>query len=93
MEQIFHSLWELVLVSLFTGILSAFIIIVSTITGFREWLSIYSNKFFHKLIECSFCLSFWICVIISIVGYISIPEWSDWIIVPVFGSVIARIFI
>lgn len=46
--------------------LAAFIVLLSGKLGVLDWLQIRGNEFINKLANCTFCLSWWSCVIASI---------------------------
>lgn len=58
--------------------LSTFIIQFISVSGIREYLQIHSNKFFNKLLDCDFCLSFWVNIFIYSCYVIYTKDYSIW---------------
>lgn len=54
---------HVVLVSL----LAAFILLLLNKLGAIEWLLIHGVDPFYKLASCNFCLSWWVCLTLSII--------------------------
>lgn len=55
-----------------------------------EWLQVHApNAFFEKLLGCKFCISFWMSVIVSLIGW-AIGGMYYMIFVPFCSTVIAR---
>lgn len=46
---------------------AAFFILLMEKTGIREYMQVYGRKVLSSLFSCDFCLSFWMCVLISLV--------------------------
>ena len=67
-----------------------FIMSVAVKWGWLEWAQVHApNAFFEKLLGCKFCVSFWMSVIASLIGWAVGGMW--WMIfVPFCSSVIAR---
>ena len=59
------------LFTVIVALLAAFIILLITKLGIREWVQIHGLKLFSKMFGCNFCLSFWtgycVAIILAIV--------------------------
>ena len=60
------------------SLISTFIIQFISVVGIREWLQIHSNKFFNKLLNCDFCLSFWVNLFVSLCYITYTKDYSIW---------------
>lgn len=68
---------------------SAFTIIVLDKWGIREWLQVHGSRLISKMAGCTFCLGFWIAVILSI--FLSaISGECSYLLIPIFSSPITR---
>lgn len=55
-----------------------------------EWLQVHApNEFLHELVSCKFCLSWWVCVLISLILLIGSGQWFL-LAVPVCATLITR---
>jgi hypothetical protein len=54
---------------------SAFILLLLRKVGAVEWLQLHGNDFIHELASCEFCLSWWICLFISLVRAFCTGDW------------------
>lgn len=75
--------------SVIIALISAFILILLGKWGVREWIQIHGNKFFSKMADCSFCMGFWISVILS-VFFAIITQEVTYLLIPVIASPITR---
>jgi hypothetical protein len=91
LEPIYEALRILILVSIYVGLVVAMFVGAFTASGWRYKIAERSPKLIYKVIDCTFCFCFWMCVITSIVGYLVIPN-EDWLIVPISATPIARYF-
>ena len=90
------TLYQIILISLLT----AFLILYSNKTGIRykirDYLDLhYNNKFTNlvsRMLDCDFCLSFWLNLIIAIVAAIMLQN-PKLFFVPIFSTPITRILI
>lgn len=68
---------DFAIVVLLTALFSAFEILVLMKWGVIEWLQVHGidakwdkiNDLMSKMAHCNFCLSFWACVLLSLVGF------------------------
>jgi hypothetical protein len=45
---------------------AAFIILLITKLGWREWVQLHGHRLLSEMFGCVFCLSFWACLTVSI---------------------------
>lgn len=64
-------LTEIIIIAL----LSAFILLLLRKVGAVEWLQLHGNDIIHELASCEFCLSWWICLFISLVCAFCVGDW------------------
>ena len=72
----FYQLINLVLNDMVT-IFLAWVLIVATVAAFFlsllkkwgviEYVQVHGNDFFCKMFNCNFCLSWWMCVVLSVI--------------------------
>lgn len=77
-------LWELATVSL----LSSFILLLAKKQRWIEWAQVRAPKLLSQLLNCEFCLSFWVNVLISITFCIFAGD-INWL-VPLMATPITR---
>lgn len=78
-----NTLITIVCLVALTSLAVRFVITVLDKWGILEWMQSRSNEFFHKLLTCSFCRSFWTAAILCIVAFIISGYWPI-LIVPIF---------
>ena len=68
---------------------AAFVILFITKIGIRNWLAERSPKLIYEMLNCDFCLSFWVGLAITL---IVIAIGADWyyIFLPVLTTPITR---
>lgn len=74
------------------SLFAAFVILLITKIGLREWVQTFAPKLLSKLFSCDFCLSFWICVLISFVFYIFVKD-ENILVLPFLASPLTRLMI
>lgn len=57
-----HFIYNIIVVAL----IAAFVLTLLRKWGVIEWVQIHGNDFFSKMFNCDFCLSWWTCVILSV---------------------------
>ena len=69
------------------------ILLLITKLGWREKVQIYGPKLISKMFNCDFCISFWICFVLSVLLFTFAD--GDWIVLfyPIFASPIVRLLI
>lgn len=58
---------EFVFLTLIIALFATFIILLTERVGIREKAQIRAHKLIAELSSCDFCLSFWVCLITSLV--------------------------
>ena len=53
------------------ALLAAFVVLLVKKWGIAEYWQIHGNDFVAKLFSCDLCMSFWACVIISVVAMVA----------------------
>lgn len=74
------------------ALVAAFVVLLTKKWGIDEWMQVHGDKFMSRLFSCDFCMSFWACVIASLVLYC----WSDdpkMLTIPFFATPITRMLV
>ena len=58
---------EFVFLTLIIALFATFVILLTERVGIREKVQIRAPKLMSELFSCDFCLSFWVCLITSLV--------------------------
>ena len=77
---------------LIIGLSSVFVLIVLDKWKATEWLQVHGNKFFSKMAGCSFCLSFWVALAISLILSMAIGDFRL-LFAPIITSPLTRYMI
>jgi hypothetical protein len=80
---------RILIASLLTGSLAAWIIMLAKKWGVLEWLQIHSNQFFNKLFGCDYCLSWWCSVAVSVTAA-ALTGDGHLLLVPFFSTMLSR---
>jgi len=72
---------------------ATFILLFIQKIGVREWVQIHGPKLISKLFNCDFCLSFWICVVLSIILYTFVCKEIEVVLYPFLATPLVRILI
>lgn len=72
-----------------TALIATFILLLAYKLGAIEWLQVHGNDFVSKLANCTFCLSWWMCLAVSMVFIIDSRDLS-FLIIPIIATPIAR---
>lgn len=56
------------------ALLAAFVVLLVKKWGIAEYWQIHGNDFVAKLFSCDLCMSFWACVIISVVATVALGD-------------------
>ena len=85
-----HYLAIVVLIAL----LATFAIQLSEKRGYRNWLidNITFWPLFNKMLQCDFCLGFWIAVVLSLI-LTFVTGFLPYLAIPVFSTPITRYFL
>lgn len=61
--------------------------------GWVEWLQVHApNECLHELFSCKFCMSFWMCFLLSIVAAAVAGAWGLLLTPVVFTTIIRRLW-
>lgn len=71
---------------------AAFVILLAEKWGAIEWLQVRGSKLVSKMAHCSLCLSWWVCVGITVIVVIRTWEFSL-LAVPVCATPITRMML
>lgn len=77
------------LFALITALIATFFLLLAYKLGMIEWLQVHGNEFVSKLANCTFCLSWWTCLAVSMIIIIVSLDLSL-LIVPVIATPITR---
>ena len=86
MEEIMME--TIILVSL----AAAFTVLLVKKWGWAERMQLHGDRFLSRLFSSDLCMSFWACVIISIVVCVVTGE-DQWIVVPLFSTPLTRMLV
>ena len=85
-------MYSLLIYAIVIALLSAFVILFANKIGLIEYLVNIPNKFISKLVQCNFCMSFWIALFISIIIIVLTKDFK-YIFIPIISSPISRLVI
>lgn len=88
MVQIF---WLLVL-SVIVALVAAFVVLLVKKWGIAEWMQVHGDDFSSRLFSCDLCMSWWACVLVTVVMVCVFGELSNvaYMSAPVLATPIAR---
>lgn len=72
-----------------TALVAAFGLTLLRKWGVVEWVQVHGNKFFAKMFNCNFCLSFWAGLALSIL-FVFITGNPALLLVPFCSTMITR---
>ena len=75
-----------------TALLAAWIIILLTKLGAVEWMQVHGDKYLSRMASCSFCLSWWVCVVLMF-GLVAWHDELRFMFVPLFATPITRMLV
>ena len=78
-----------ILWAIITACLATFFLLLAYKWGVIEWLQVHGNEFVSQLANCTFCLSWWTCLAVSLLFIIESRDLSL-LIVPVVATPITR---
>ena len=82
-------LFFVLLCAIITACLATFFLLLAYKWGVIEWLQVHGNEFVSQLANCTFCLSWWTCLAVSLIFIIESRDLSL-LIVPVVATPITR---
>lgn len=74
------------------ALLAAFVVLLVKKWGIAEYWQIHGNDFVAKLFSCDLCMSFWACVIVSLVATVALGD-VRMMAVPFMAMPITRILV
>lgn len=60
-------MYDYLFVTIAVALVAAFALLLLKKWGVIEWLQVHGNDLISQLASCDFCLSWWICLLVSIV--------------------------
>ena len=77
---------------LIVGLLAAFLIVLSNRTGLRGYATAISKGKITDLLQCDFCICFWVNTIVAVTFALCAGNY-EYIIVPFFSTPFTRILV
>lgn len=75
-----------------TALIAAFIILLITKTGAREWVQVHGSRLISQMFNCDFCLSFWTGFVVS--GGAALITGNPFILLmPILSTPLTRVLI
>lgn len=71
---------------------ATFVIILTEKWGGVEWLQVHGNKLVAQMASCDFCLSWWVCVILT-AAFVAFTGDYTMAVAPFFSTPITRVFL
>lgn len=71
------------------ALLASFLVLLLTKLGVVEWMQVHGDALLAKMAGCSFCLSFWACVIGSLLFVLALDD-ARYVFVPFFAAPLTR---
>lgn len=78
-----------ILWAIITACLATFFLLLAYKWGVIEWLQVHGNEFVSQLANCTFCLSWWTCLAISLIFIIESRDIT-FLFIPVVATPITR---
>lgn len=82
-------LFFVMLLAVITALVATFFLLLAYKWGAVEWLQVHGNDFVSQLANCTFCLSWWVCLAVSMIFIVESRDLSL-LIVPVVATPITR---
>lgn len=73
------------------ALLASFLVLLLTKWGVVEWMQVHGDTMLSKMASCSFCLSFWMCLLLTLVVVLGTDN-ALYMSVPFFATPITRFF-
>ena len=78
-----------ILWAIITACLATFFLLLAYKWGVIEWLQVHGNDFVSQLANCTFCLSWWTCLAVSLIFIIESRDIT-FLFIPVIATPITR---
>lgn len=82
---------QLVTIVVLVALLASFLVLLLTKWGVVEWMQVHGDTMLSKMASCSFCLSFWMCLLLTLVVVLGTDN-ALYMSVPFFATPITRFF-
>ena len=82
---------QFVCVVVLVALMASFLVLLLTKWGVVEWLQVHGDELLSKMASCSFCLSFWVCLLVTMVVVLGTDN-ALYMSVPFFATPITRFF-
>lgn len=82
-------LFFVMLCAVITSLVATFFLLLAYKWGVIEWLQVHGNNFVSQLANCTFCLSWWTCLAVSLIFIIESRDIT-FLFVPVIATPITR---
>lgn len=79
---------EILLISAIVGCISAFILLLVNKLGLIEMLQVHGNDIMSELASCDFCMSWWMCLVISL--FVIVIDPTTGFFIPFIATPICR---
>lgn len=80
---------EILINSIVIGCLAAFFITLAKKWGVVEQLQVRGNDLISEMAHCDFCMSWWACVVLTLV-YIFVTTDTSMVWMPFIGTMVSR---
>lgn len=77
---------------LYISLLAAFLLLLARKLGGIEWLQVHGNDLVWELASCEFCLSWWVCLVLSCCAALFTGDWHCLLAAP-FATPLTRMLI
>lgn len=82
---------QLLIIVVLVALLASFLVLLLTKWGVVEWMQVHGDTMLSKMASCSFCLSFWMCLLLTLVVVLGTDN-ALYMSVPFFATPITRFF-
>lgn len=79
----------ILLAAVLVATIAAFVLLLLTKVGVIEWLQVHGGKFISELACCTFCLSWWACLFLSVLMFVVTMDYTMFV-VPFVATPITR---
>lgn len=74
------------------ALLAAWVLLLMKKWGIIEWLQVHGTEKVSEAAHCSFCCSWWVCCVVSLVLFLIMGEWAV-LMCPFFATPITRLLV
>lgn len=72
--------------------LAAFVLLLARKWGGIEWMQVHGSRLVSEMANCTFCLSWWACVVVAFCFAVANLD-VRWMILPFFATPVTRMMI